>query len=37
MSFLINVSSLDQINRINNEIESQFGSRVDLTFIDNQI
>ena len=37
LSFLINVNSLDKINKINNGIESKYGSRVDLTFIDNQI
>lgn len=37
LSFLINVNSLDMINKINNEVEKKFGNRVDLTFIDNQI
>lgn len=36
-NFQINVSNLENINRITESIEDRFGKDVDITFIDNQI
>lgn len=36
-NFLVNVSTLENINRINQELLKKYGSQIDITFIDNEI